>query len=175
MSEPEISRRCLTCGATVRHSAAFCPQCGQMLDSRETPIDPPPADESAPTVLELRTPETVIERREEDLEENPPPQNFETRPLSSTQAAPMLETQPLHVVSPNATANELPPPIVTRVDDSARRKHEPSVLERVEKLRKASSGMIDQAAYDPSLRFLLVTAVLVILFVILMILSKVVG
>src|SRR5919112_85661 len=31
---------------------------------------------------------------------------------------------------------------------------------RVKKLRKVSSVMIDQAAYDPSLRFLLVAAVL---------------
>ena len=35
--------------------------------------------------------------------------------------------------------------------------------------------MIDQAAYDPSLRFLLVAAVLFVLFLILVILSKVIG
>jgi hypothetical protein len=35
--------------------------------------------------------------------------------------------------------------------------------------------MIDQAAYDPSLRFLLVAGVLFVVFVILMILSKVLG
>ena len=33
---------------------------------------------------------------------------------------------------------------------------------RVEKLRKVSSVVIDQAAYDPSLRFLLVAAVFVL-------------
>lgn len=46
---------------------------------------------------------------------------------------------------------------------------------RVEKLRKVSSVMIDQAAYDPSLRFLLVAAVLFVMFVVLLILSKVLG
>ena len=46
---------------------------------------------------------------------------------------------------------------------------------RVEKLRKVSSVVIDQAAYDPSLRFLLVAAVLFVLFIVLLILSKVLG
>ena len=47
--------------------------------------------------------------------------------------------------------------------------------ERVEKIKHVSSVMIDQAAYDPSLRFLLVAAVLFVLFLILLILSKVIG
>jgi len=50
-----------------------------------------------------------------------------------------------------------------------------SVRSRVEKLRKVSSVVIDQAAYDPSLRFLLVAAVLFVLFLVLLIMSKVLG
>ncbi len=46
---------------------------------------------------------------------------------------------------------------------------------RVEKLRHVSSVMIDQAAYDPSLRFLLVAAAFFVLFLVLLILSKVIG
>ena len=46
---------------------------------------------------------------------------------------------------------------------------------RVEKLRHVSSVVIDQAAYDPSLRFLLVAAAFFILFLVLLILSKVIG
>jgi hypothetical protein len=49
-----------------------------------------------------------------------------------------------------------------------------NVRDRVEKIRHVSSVVIDQAAYDPSLRFLLVAAVLFVLFVILVIVSKVV-
>jgi uncharacterized membrane protein YvbJ len=49
------------------------------------------------------------------------------------------------------------------------------VRDRVEKLRKVSSMVIDQAAYDPSLRFLLVAAALFLLFLVLLILSKVIG
>jgi uncharacterized Zn finger protein (UPF0148 family) len=50
-----------------------------------------------------------------------------------------------------------------------------NVRERVEKIKHVSSVVIDQAAYDPSLRFLLVAAVLFVLFLILLILSKVIG
>ena len=57
----------------------------------------------------------------------------------------------------------------------ATRSREDGVLGRVEKLRKVSSVVIDQAAYDPSLRFLLVAAVLFVLFLVLLILSKVIG
>jgi hypothetical protein len=31
MSQPEISRRCLSCGASVRAGARFCPQCGAAM------------------------------------------------------------------------------------------------------------------------------------------------
>ena len=53
--------------------------------------------------------------------------------------------------------------------------HDDGVRGRVEKLRKVSSVVIDQAAYDPSLRFLLVAAVLFLLFLVLLILSIVLG
>lgn len=49
------------------------------------------------------------------------------------------------------------------------------IKDRVEKLRHVSSIMIDQAAYDPSLRFLLVAAAFFMLFLVLLILSKVIG
>ncbi len=45
------------------------------------------------------------------------------------------------------------------------------VRSRVETLRV----VIDQAAYDPSLRFILVAAVLFVVFLVLLILSKVLG
>jgi uncharacterized Zn finger protein (UPF0148 family) len=45
----------------------------------------------------------------------------------------------------------------------------------LEKIKHVSSVMIDQAAYDPSLRFLLVAAVLFLVFLVVLILSKVIG
>ena len=50
-----------------------------------------------------------------------------------------------------------------------------SVRERVEKIRHVSSVVIDQAAYDPSVRFILVAAGLFLFFLLLLILSKVIG
>jgi uncharacterized protein (UPF0210 family) len=45
-------------------------------------------------------------------------------------------------------------------------------LNRVEKFRQISSAVIDEAAYDPSLRFVLVAVVLFVLFLILLLLSE---
>ena len=53
--------------------------------------------------------------------------------------------------------------------------HTDGMKGRVEKLKHVSSVVIDQAAYDPSLRFLLVAAAFFILFLVLLILSKVIG
>ena len=50
-----------------------------------------------------------------------------------------------------------------------------NVRDRVEKIRHVSSVVIDQAAYDPSLRFLLVAAVLFLLVLVLVIISEVLG
>jgi len=44
----------------------------------------------------------------------------------------------------------------------------------VEKLRKVSSVVIDQAAYDPSLRFVLVAAVLFLIFLVILVLNELV-
>ena len=107
MSEPEIARRCTSCGVSVRQHAMFCPQCGN-----------PIPEASATTVTTVPAPTTA-----------PPP-----------------------------------PP-----------RHHDGVKARVEKLRHVSSIVIDQAAYDPSLRFLLVAAAFFILFLVLLIMSKVIG
>ena len=113
MSEPEIARRCTTCGASVRQRAVFCPQCGAPI-----PQTPAPVMTTTPLI-----PETIVE--------------------------------------------SAPPPVPQVRDEGVRA--------RVEKFRKVSTIMIDQAAYDPSLRFLLVAAVLFLLFLVLLILSKVLG
>ena len=34
---PEISRRCLSCGAAVRAGARFCPQCGKAFEAEAAP------------------------------------------------------------------------------------------------------------------------------------------
>ena len=44
----------------------------------------------------------------------------------------------------------------------------------VEKLRKASTVVISSANYDPSARFILIAAILFIVFLVILILSKVI-
>ena len=46
---------------------------------------------------------------------------------------------------------------------------------RVEKIRQASTVVIEEASYDPSLRFVLVALGLFVVFVVLLVLSKVMG
>jgi len=48
-------------------------------------------------------------------------------------------------------------------------------VKRVEKIRHVSSVVIEEASYDPSLRFVLVALALFIIFIILLVLSKVMG
>lgn len=48
-------------------------------------------------------------------------------------------------------------------------------VKRVEKIHHVSSAMIEEAHYDPSLRFVLVALGLFVVFVVLLILSKVMG
>ena len=72
-------------------------------------------------------------------------------------------TTPTETVIEPAATQALPP-----------RQHD-GVKARVKKLRHVSSVVIDQAAFDPSLRFLLVAAAFFILFLVLLILSKVIG
>jgi hypothetical protein len=51
---------------------------------------------------------------------------------------------------------------------------EGGVVQRAQKMRKISGVVIDEAAYDPSLRFVLVAAVLFILFLVIVLLNKVI-
>ena len=48
-------------------------------------------------------------------------------------------------------------------------------VKRVEKIHHVSTAMLEEAAYDPSLRFVLVAVGLFVVFVILLVLSKVMG
>ena len=118
MSEPEIARRCVACGVSVREHAMFCPQCG----------NPIPQHRSATTNIAV--------------------------------ADTMIDNAPVE-----SAPTPAPPMVVHKPADH-------SVKARVEHIRKVSSVMIDQAAYDPSLRFVLVAAVAFVLFLVIVLLNK---
>jgi len=60
---------------------------------------------------------------------------------------------------------------VTAVEDRG----DSSVSPRVDRLRKASSAVFEEAAYDPSFRFVLVAALLFIVFLAIVLMSKLIG
>jgi hypothetical protein len=84
----------------------------------------------------------------------------------------IVDTAPTEALMPDPAATQ---PLSAVAPPAAPRAHEDGVLARVEKIRKVSSVVIDQAGYDPSLRFLLVAAVLFVLYLVLLIFSKVIG
>ena len=135
MSEPEIARRCTSCGASVRDHALFCPQCGNPIPRA-----------SSTTVHAVA--DTIID----------------TTPTDPG------ATQPLSAVAPPRPQTTATPTL-----DPVLKAHEDGVRGRVEEIKKVSTVMIHQAAYDPILRFLLVAAGLFLLFLVLLILSKVIG
>jgi hypothetical protein len=98
----------------------------------------------------------------EELRSNPAPRVAETQPLITQR----IQREP--------TVSEADA-ITPHPRDAVRPGSEHNLMDRVDRIRKVSSVVIDQAAYDPSLRFLLVAALLFILFVVLMVLSRVVG
>lgn len=140
MSEPEIARRCVACGVSVRERAMFCPQCGNPIAQHD------------PTTTNISAADTIVD--------NAP---AETRPD-------LAMTQPLTAVAPPQGENPS-----RQTHAVVHRPTDHSVRGRVEHIRKVSSVVIDQAAYDPSLRFLLVAAAFFILFIVLLIASKVIG
>ncbi len=146
MSEPEIARRCHDCGASIRDRAFFCPQCGtSLLDETKA----------------LESPGPKVKPREES--------NRETKASN----APMLEAPTMPLQRPGGIAMGHGSRVKT--DPTPVKPRDGRVVQRVEKLRKISTVVLDQAAYDPSLRFLLVAAVLFLVFLIILIMSKLIS
>jgi hypothetical protein len=171
MSEPKISRRCAACGASIRERAYFCPQCGKALEEED--VDPVAAPATTPlvdpqflqpdlndTIVESKVPdETVVEK----VERAPVTSSDQTRRLDRDG-----RNRRRHDRSRNPGSTPAAEP-----DHSS--KSERPVLQRVEKLRKVSSVVIDEATYDPSLRFILVAAALFLFFLGIIILNKIIG
>ncbi len=163
MAEPEISHRCMACGAAIRTHAQFCPQCGKPL--KKSSSDALPAAKASEV-----QPSGRIDRE------------LKTTPLAPTPT--MLESAsqdaPSNVESKTAieTAQEVSPAAKdekhakkNRVKQAARGVVQENVRPRVEKLRKASNVVIEEVAIDPSLRFILIAVLIFIIFITLLLLS----
>ncbi len=153
MSDPLIARRCPWCGVAIREQAFFCPQCGKDL----TQLHP---DFSA-TIIESAPPETKKRDTAELIEPATPKQSpAKTAP---PEAAPVKSRKAPRKMGAG----------IQKATHVAR-DVEGNVAHRVQKLREASSVVIDEASYDASLRFVLIAAALFILFLVMLFLSKVI-
>ena len=158
MPEPEISRRCPACGASIREKAFFCPQCGRPLQGSE--------NETA-ALHDTHDIVRDVTLTEADFQAQPQPKS---PPIVIAPAA-----QPVQPAKPKKQQAQRAKGEVgariQRATDKARGVEE-NVAQRVQKFREMSSVVIDEAGYDPSLRFVLVAAILFVLFVLIVLLNR---
>ena len=198
---PEISHRCPSCGAAVRdfgERAMFCPECGKALTKTgsEKPVqeNSRAAAESATDAVEpaFAPTEEVAAAKAAVV----PPEEAATAKASATESAantdamkPVILPEEVTTAKPLVTekdrakepaiddrhkARERTRETLHRASTRARGAIEDNV-KRVEKIHHVSTVMWEEATYDPSLRFVLVALGLFVVFVILLILSKVMG
>jgi hypothetical protein len=155
----EISHRCPSCGAAVRdfgERAMFCPECGKSLtapeektanSSDDRSVDPP----MTPEPLHITEGGGVSSLASSASSEAAQPERHER------QGAVGKTRETLH-----------------RASNVARGAIEHNV-QRVKKVEHVSAVMLEEASSDPSLRFVLVALGLFVLFIILLVVSKVMG
>ena len=183
---PEISRRCLSCGASVRSEAMFCPECGQSLSQGSGDSDVPIATgEALPTnnpEAESNTAGALIEGEsfaaiaEQKVKSKPktfppPTTNPSKRGLKQPAA---LRTKTSAASPGHERAGVKTREKLHRASTAARGALEENV-KRVERIRHVSSVVLEEAHYDPSLRFVLVAVVVFVIVAALLVLSKVMG
>src|SRR5882762_5138247 len=152
--QPEISHRCESCGASIREQAMFCPECGQTLTQSSANIKPPRDEE---------TPKPAVTDNEAAA----------TRAMLLETANVSTENQPAAAVSKHGTYEKARDSLHRA--SSATREALADNVKRVEKIRHVSSVVLEEATYDPSLRFVLVALGIFVVFLVLLLLSKVMG
>ena len=152
MSEPAIARRCPTCGVSIREAAFFCPQCGRELPQHQQPTQ---SQEAVNPVTQPLLRDTVA------LEAPPP--------VPATAKGTAKDARNVGQAALGAVGAK-----IQRATTIAR-DVEGGVTHRVQKVREISSVVIDEAGYDPSLRFVLVAAVLFVLFLFIVLLNKLIS
>ncbi len=139
----EISRRCRGCGASVRARARFCPQCGREVADQQATARPATTARAPEETKIVEAAASPIRQESETL--GPPPQE---------------------VVVPEPAQAEGRKPAGIIVSGVARETMEQQVAPRFEKIRQASNVMLDEAADDPGVRFLLIAAFIFLLFIV---------
>ena len=157
MSEPEIARRCPSCGASIREVALFCPQCG----------DAQPSQKSAQTQADVVAPA-------------PDTTSKTTAPLDGAEVAAQKSMADTVAIERPAAASKPAAGAGVRGAVGAKlhrattlaRDVEGDMIHRVQKVRRMSNVVWDEAGDDPGLRFVLVAAILFVLFLVIILLNK---
>ena len=162
--QPEISHRCPACGASIRglgEGILFCPECGK-------PLAAPPTDEKidAQGSSAVSTGDSSVV--------SSAARGTGDRVEPSTAAAPPPDKGSSRLHDERASKRERTRETLQRASKATRGAIEDNV-KRVEKIHHVSTAVLEEATYDPSLRFVLVALGLFVLFIILLVLSKVMG
>lgn len=167
---PEILHRCESCGATIRDAAMFCPECGKPLAGTKQE-EPDVNDQASPGELTDGAASTAAQSIPAASAENHAADADKTVAVDSAKA----DSEPAKAATAERPgARERTRETLHRASTAARGAIERPV-KQVEKIHHVSTVMLEEAHYDPSLRFVMVALGLFILFVILLVLSKVMG
>lgn len=177
MSEPEIARRCPTCGASIREVALFCPQCGNAQPPPPTrPAAEPETTSKTTAPLEGKSghssqksmSDTIAIERPEDLSQVPD----EARSMSDTMTIERPERTPKAPLVPGVRGA-----VGAKIQRATTlaRGVEGDVIHRVQKVREVSHVVLDEAGNDPGLRFVLVAAIVFVLFLVIVALNKLIA
>lgn len=200
--EPEIARRCSSCGASVRGTARFCPQCGQTMAGAVGLTAPAQMNRQPALVEEAeRVASSISGRlaaRDADVDADDAGASVpQSEPVTPERAGNEASSQ-IKLPHHEATTQTQPADTVTTTESEATNSGEAraegeasaagtgrvrqraaavgaglgeSVRPRVGKLRERSVVVLDEAAEDPGLRFVLVAAALFVVALLLFIFS----
>ncbi|MDX6445848.1 MAG: hypothetical protein QOH71_2922 [Blastocatellia bacterium] len=141
----------------------FCPECGQPQTTAPTVTEPAAVDAAG-------TAATAVEPVAAEGETPTPSEVV----VAAANSKPIAEEPPANEPGSHPGARERTKERLHRASTAARGAIGDNV-KRVEKIHHASTAMFEEAHYDPSLRFVLVALGLFLVFVILLVLSKVMG
>jgi hypothetical protein len=187
MSLPEISRRCLACGAAVRAGSRFCPHCGNALEAEARPGEGPEAEAvsaPAPPAAE-RPPQEQAAPPDKDWA--PPAREFaafeQSKGLVHQQASPPA---PAAAAPPDDEAEREAPgavaPELSAADEAGEAGRGGDLRGRVARVREGTRArvgrmreeaivVLEETPDDSGLRFVLAAAALFVLFLVLLFLS----
>jgi len=156
----------------------FCPQCGLATSSSQSANEEASAAsaQSIGNTTNVNAGATLVDYEPPVEEEANAPSDVnlaDTVSISSTPPQTQRASDAPHTLQ--TESKSIPPDDRREPPGSGLGNIERRIMPGVNKLRKGTSIVIDEASYDPSLRFVLIALILFVLFLVLLILSKWIG